>query len=141
MPDDTTPPDEPQTFDAEYVRKLRAEAAERRTAQRELEQRVEQLQAQVDGYRQQDFDRTVTELADGRLADPRDLLAHVERDELTTDDGAADPDRVAHAIDRLLSDRPHLRASLPRGDADGGSRGAPVTRSPSFGDVLRGRTT
>jgi len=139
MPDDTTPApdDHPQTFDADYVRKLRDEAAGHRTARRELEQRVEQLQAQVDGYRQQDFDRTITELADGRLADPRDLLAHVDRDELTTDDGDPDPERVTAAIDQLLDDRPHLRASRPRGDADGGSRGTPATRSPSFGDVLR----
>lgn len=134
---DNTTPDDATTFDAAYVHELRGEAASHRARARDLEQQVDELQGQVDTYREREVDRAIRTAATDRLADPDDLTVHVDRDSLLTDDGDPNPDAIETAIDQLIEAKPHLRVR-PQGSADGGSRGAPAVRPPSFGDFLRG---
>ncbi|GAC50210.1 hypothetical protein [Gordonia aichiensis] len=78
--------DEPKTFDAEYVGKLRAEAAGSRVRVKELEAKLHRLLVEQDG----------------QLADPADLEfdpAHLD-----------DPEALASAIAALLEAKPHLKA-------------------------------
>ena len=91
---------EPQTFPAEYVQELRAEAAEYRTRSKSLATELV----------------TAWAAADGRLLDPTDLPASaVESD----DDGTVTRDAVTAAIDALVKAKPHLAkqrpAPLPQG--------------------------
>lgn len=90
-------PEEPKVFDLEYVTKLRHEAAEARVKAK----RADALAAQV-----------VSALAasDGRLIDPDDLAFS---DDMLTDEGMIDRDKVAEAITDLLARKPHLAARRP----------------------------
>lgn len=84
-----------QVFDADYVSKLRQEAAEAR------------VKAKAD--RERLAVQTVRALAqaDGRLVD-LDLLAFDPV--MLTEDGTVDPDKVTATIDSMIQAKPYLRA-------------------------------
>lgn len=87
-------PPEPQTFPAEYVTELRAEAAKHRSRFKSLATELVHAWAAVDG----------------RLVDATDLQASdVEADE----DGNYSREAVTAAIDRLLKAKPHLATARP----------------------------
>lgn len=91
---------EAQSFPADYVQELRAEAAEYRTRSKSMATQLV----------------TAWAAADGRLLDPTDLPASaVEAD----DDGTVTRDAVTAAIDALVKAKPHLAkqrpAPLPQG--------------------------
>ena len=73
-----------QTFPREYVEQLRKESADRRKRAEELEGRNARL---VAGLLRAEV------VADGRLADPADLLDGADASALLGDDGAPDPRR------------------------------------------------
>ena len=85
---------EPQTFPAEYVQELRAEAAEYRTRSKSLATELV----------------TAWAAADGRLLDPTDLPASAVE---TDDDGTVTRDAVTAAIDALVKAKPHLAVQRP----------------------------
>ena len=88
------PQPEPQTFPAEYVQELRAEAAKHRGRFKSLATELVHAWAAVDG----------------RLVDATDLQASdVEADE----DGNYSREAVTAAIDRLLKTKPHLASARP----------------------------
>ncbi|BBX11122.1 hypothetical protein MNVM_02030 [Mycobacterium novum] len=93
---------EDDTFPREVVEKLRQENGK----YRQRAQRADDL-----------AHRLHTELvrATGRLADPSDL----EFDE----DHLADPDKLAGAVDELLTVKPHLASRRPVGDIGQGQHG------------------
>jgi hypothetical protein len=86
-----------QTFDAEYVKSLRAEAAEYRVKAKRAEALAKQaLTAMVS--------------ADGRLIDPSDLAYN---EEWHSKDGALDAQAITAAIDALVEAKPHLARKRP----------------------------
>lgn len=110
-----TPPeggDQAKTFDAEYVGKLRDEAAGHRSKLRDREQAMHRLLVEQTG----------------RLADPADLAfdaAHLD-----------DPEALGAAIDALLEAKPHLRARQ-FGGVEQGPTGKPTAEVDLLG-TLRG---
>lgn len=108
-----TPPGEaePETFPRAYVEELREEAAGHRVKA----QRADELSRRL---------TVAYAAATGRLADPSDLAYS---DELLDDDGMPDQEKIAAAIDALVSRKPHL--GRPSGDIGQGFRGeeAPVS--------------
>jgi len=91
---------EPETFPAEYVAKLRDEAAKYRTRAK----RTDELAGRL---------HTALVAATGRLADPTDL----QFDEAHLDDAEA----LTSAVDALLAVKPHLASRTPRGDVGQGA--------------------
>lgn len=84
--------DEPKTFDAEYVKQLRKEAAGYRDRAKRADEYGQRL-------------HTALVKADGRLQDPTDLpydAAHVD-----------DADALTAAINALLEKKPHLANRRP----------------------------
>jgi len=113
---DATPDDDPETFPAEYVRKLRDESARHRTRA----QRADDLAARL---------HTAMVAATGRLADPSDLPfeeSHVDDDEALT-----------AAIDELLTRKPHLASRRPSGDVGQGA--SPSGDTVDLAGMLRAR--
>ena len=109
--------DAEQTFTAEYVRKLREEAAAQR----------------VKAKRADDCAREVFRLrvaATGRLADPTDL----PYDEALLEDEEA----LTAAIDDLLTARPHYAARRASGDVGQGAVGG-VDHNVDLAGILRSR--
>ncbi|MGX9295219.1 hypothetical protein [Tsukamurella paurometabola] len=97
-----TPAVEPKTYDEDYVKGLRDEAAKYRTRAKDRDELAQRL-------------HTALVTATGKLADPTDLpfdATHLE------DDGAS----LAQAIDDLLARKPHLAARKVAGDVGQGSR-------------------
>lgn len=93
-PAEPTDAGEAPTYPAEYVKELRAEAAEHRTKAKALQLALVSAWATVDG----------------RLVDPSDLpVASVQPD----DDGNYTRQAVTAAIDALLASKPHLGAARP----------------------------
>lgn len=144
---DTDPPegDEPepedgQTFDAAYVRKLRAEAATHRTTKKELAEQLAEAQAQLQTLREAEFNRTVAEVAGPHLADPSDLVTFVGRDPLVGDDGLPDRDRIAEAAADLATRKPHLKRTV-WGSAEGGVRTPPDSKPVEGLDSVLRRIT
>jgi hypothetical protein len=86
-----------QTFDADYVKGLRAEAAEYRVKAK-----------RVDALARQALTALVT--ADGRLIDPTDLAYS---DDMIGKDGTLDTDVVRSAIDALIETKSHLARRRP----------------------------
>lgn len=111
---------DPETFPAEYVRELREENAKSRTKAKGADALASRL---------------VTSLAagTGRLADPSDLPYS---DDLLDDDGLPDAEKVAAAVDDLLTRKPHLSSTRVVGDVGLGARGeaAPMV---SLAELLR----
>lgn len=111
--------DELETFDREYVSKLRSEAAKART------------RAKVaDDYAQRLHTALVT--ADGRLADPADLPF--------SEDHLTDHEKLTAAIDALLEAKPHFRSRKPAAGTDigQGQRGPAAAPAPSLIGAIRG---
>ncbi|MFT9523849.1 hypothetical protein ACM0AU_05010 [Mycobacteroides abscessus subsp. abscessus] len=105
MVDATEEQAEPDTFDREYVEKLRKENADHRTRADEVSRRLH------------------TELvrSDGRLADPADLpydRAHVDN-----------PEALTLAIDGLLESKPHFASRVPAGHVGQGEKDAGASLS------------
>lgn len=103
-PEDTAE-GEPETFDREYVQKLREESKGYRTKLRDAEAKAEQYAHQL---------HAALVRADGRLHNPDDLPFH--------DDHLTDSDALTAGIDAVLLDRPYLGRS-PNGDVGQGKRG------------------
>lgn len=130
--DVTTDPEDGQTFDAAYVKKLRAEAAEHRKARREAEEARDKLAGELtDLHRAADEQKLADRLADV-LADPGDLLVYVDRDELTGDDGRLDLDAAEGKARELIEAKTHLaaRPKVPVPAADQGARGGVQHEEP-----------
>ena len=98
--------DEPQSFDREYVQKLRDEAAGHRVKAK----RTDALNARL---------ATAQAALTGKLADPTDLPF---TDDLLDDDGLVDEDKVQAAVDELVKRKPHLAARRPTGNVGQGAR-------------------
>ncbi|WP_281711784.1 hypothetical protein [Dermacoccus nishinomiyaensis] len=97
------PPEDGDTFPREYVERLRAEAAERRTEAREAREALEPLQRRL---------LAALVAGTGRLADPTDLAFDAE---LLDDDAA-----LGAALDDLLAAKPHLASRRVSGDVGQG---------------------
>ncbi|TMS50971.1 hypothetical protein [Mycobacterium sp. DBP42] len=106
---------DPETFSRDYVEKLRQENGKYR-------QRAQQADALAT--------RLHTELvrATGRLADPTDLPFDA--------DHLADPDKLAGAIEDLLTAKPHLAARRPIGEIGQGA--TPSGSTVDLAAILRG---
>lgn len=111
---------EQATFDADYVKSLRAEAAEYRVKAK----RAEALAAQA---------LAALAAADGRLIDPSDL--HYD-ESLTNKDGTLDPDKVTEAIGELIRSKPHLMKQRPTTPVAQGPRPAPT--EPNLLQLIKG---
>ena len=137
----TDPTDEPiddgQTFDANYVRRLRDEAAEHRRARREAETAVDTLTAEMTEMRAADDDRQVAERLADVMADPSDVWSFVDRAEVTNDDGRVDLDAVEQRARDLTEQKRHLAKPARPVSADQGIRGQHVTPAPTWSDVLQ----
>jgi hypothetical protein len=86
-----------QTFDAEYVKSLRAEAAEYRVKAK----RADALAKQA---------LTALVKADGRLIDPSDMEFS---EDLLSKDGTVDAQALEAALDALIDAKPHLARKRP----------------------------
>lgn len=139
------PEEEPATYDAAYVRKLRSEAATRRREVKEAEERLTAKEAELDELRAWRLERSIVDanvppMGMPQLADPSDLLAYTDAAILVDDAGKADPERIKAAIAALLERKPHLRAGYGRqGGAWGGSEGGTNTVPPPSLGTLVGR--
>lgn len=115
--------EEPVTFDADTVRRLRSEAAEHRVKARQaVSEANERLLAQI-------------VRGDGRLVDPEVLPLD---DNLIGEDGYVDPARVADAITATIEAKPYLASARPTTPMSQGVRQAAPTPL-SFTDILRER--
>ncbi len=115
-------PDEPETFDREYVQKLRDEAAGHRVKAK----RTDALNARL---------ATAQAALTGKLADPTDLPF---TDDLLDDDGLVDEDKVHAAVEDLIKRKPHLAARRPTGEVGQGAR--PEVPDISLASLLRQRS-
>jgi hypothetical protein len=114
-----TPEAEPETFDREYVQKLRDEAAGHRVKAKRADGLVAALV-------------TAQAALTGKMADPTDLPYD---EEMLDDDGVPDPDKVLDAVEDLLRRKPHLAARRPRGDVGQGAR--PEVAEEGLASLLR----
>jgi hypothetical protein len=125
--------DEPSPAD-DPLAKVRHEAAGYRRRLRETEEERDRLTGTVQAMQRIEVERAVAE--PGGLARGDDLwTAGVALEELLTDEGAIDPEKVAAARDRVLEQRPHWRQREP--SWDGGVRGVPFPSTPDFAKTLR----
>ena len=108
-PVDQAKVDEPDTFDREYVQRLRDEAAGHRVKAKRADALAGALV-------------TAQAAATGRLADPTDLPYS---EDLLDEDGIVDDGKVRAAVDELIARKPHLAARRPRGDVGQGARPEP----------------
>lgn len=113
---DTRVPDEPESFSREYVEKLRQENGKYRQRAGESDSLAQRLH---------------TELvrATGRLADPTDLPFDA--------DHLADDDKMAAAIEDLLTRKPHLATRRPVGEIGQGA--TPSGGTVDLAAILRGK--
>ena len=118
-----TAPGEDGRFDAEYVGRLRSEAAERRTRAKQAEDALEAERTRSKARADRLLALEVERITRGVLADPSDLLAHVAAADLLDADGDADPDKIATAAAELIARKAHLAPRTPTGDVDQGARG------------------
>lgn len=130
---DQPEPDDDQTFDASYVRRLRSEAASLRQDARVERERADQLDAQVQTLRSAAEQRTIQDAAAGRLRDPALLPKLIDVDACRTDDGHLDPDALTAAVDSLVDGSPYLKPAGP--DFEGGAR-KPPTVATTAGQTL-----
>jgi hypothetical protein len=118
-----TPVDDAKTFDAEYVTKLRAEAAEARTKAKEASTRGDTLAELL-------LTRSIEAATAGVLHDPSDL----PRDgDYFADDGSPDLDKIKAAAEALAETKPYL--ATVRGDVAQGAK--EPNPAPSFGELMR----
>ena len=115
---------EPDTFDRDYVEKLRAEAAEHRVKAKEAQ---DALDASVSAYRA----LAVQHAANGILSRP-DALGW--RDDWLGEDGTANLDAIREAATQYAHDYPHV--AVVAGDVGQGYRGED-TGSVDLAGMLR----
>jgi hypothetical protein len=120
----------PETFPREYVEQLRRENADRRKRAEELEGRNARL---VAGLLRAEV------VADGRLADPADLLDGADATALLDDDGAPDPEKVKAAVAELLARKPHYAKRIS-GDVGQGARPGPADPNEELWGIIQSRT-
>jgi hypothetical protein len=118
------------TFPREYVEQLRKENADRRKRAEELEGRNAKL---VAGLLRAEV------VADGRLADPADLLDTADATALLDDDGAPDPEKVKAAVTDLLGRKPHYARRIS-GDVSQGARPGPADPNEELWGIIQSRT-
>src|SRR5688572_11314483 len=91
LPDSTDDSDddslEPTTFDADYVSRLRSEAAEHRRERRAIAETLTAVQSELAELRAANLTAAIRAAARGRLADPEDLDVYVDRATLADDAG------------------------------------------------------
>lgn len=116
---------EAQTFDKDYVEKLRKEAAEARTKAK----RADELAARL-------LEATIASATSGILADASDLRANVSDEDLLDDDGLPDPEKIKTAASELAQRKPHLADRRPAGNVDQGAR--PQPESVDLAGMIRG---
>jgi hypothetical protein len=140
-PDDDVDTDDVDTTD---VAALKAEARKRRLAlraeQAESAGQREQSQTEIAALRERldaADQREVLRLAEGRMANPADLLLVAPLEDMRDDDGALDVDKANAAIETVLTDRPHWR-KVPLPTVHQGPRTSQPS-APSFGEMLRGQ--
>ena len=127
-PEDTTPAEPVEVdkmFPAEYVRELRAEAAERRTRALDAEAARVDAEARADDYAAELWAARVA--LDGRLADPA-ALPYTPGDSL-------DPADIAERIGAAIEANPRLSARAVSGDIGQGRR-SPA--GVNLIDIMRG---
>ena len=78
-------------------------------------------------------------VADGRLADPADLLDGADATALLGDDGAPDPEKVKAAVTELLARRPHYAKRIS-GDVGQGARPGPADPNEELWGLIQSRT-
>ncbi len=108
-----------ETFEREYVQKLRDEAAGHRVKAKRAEALAARLVA-------------AQAALTGKLADPTDLPF---TEDLLDDDGLVDEDKVRAAVDGLVKRKPHLAARRPTGNVGQGAR--PETPDVGLAAMLR----
>ncbi len=139
-PQAPTPPVETEeaTFDAQYVARLRSEAAQRRREVKAAEERISTMAAELEVFRESAFKRALVDVNVGqrrRLVDTNDLLTFTDRSELVDDDGRPDPAKITAAIEGLIATKPHL--AMPTGTVTRGVQGGSfVQPAPSLGSML-----
>jgi hypothetical protein len=142
--DNTTTEQEPGPdgrFDADYVTKLRGEAAERRTRAKAAEEALQAATGRLEALSGRLLALEVGEAARGILADPSDLLAHVPAEELTGEGGDPDPARIKSAAAALVERKAHLAPRpIVSGDVDQGAR-PPGPEPFDFAEALRRAAT
>ena len=116
--------DEPKTFDAEYVAKLRQEAAEARTKAKEASERGDTLSELL-------LSRSIEQATAGILIDPADLP---RSGDYFNNDGSPDLTKIKTAAEELATAKPYL--SRPRGSVSQGARESSPTPA-SLGDLIR----
>jgi hypothetical protein len=121
-PEDTA--DEPKTFDADYVAKLRQEAAEARTKAKEASERGDSLSELL-------LTRSIEQATAGILIDPTDLP---RAGDYFTDAGSPDLAKIKAAAEQLATAKPYL--SRPRGSVSQGARESSPAPA-SLGDMIR----
>jgi hypothetical protein len=119
-----------ETFPREYVEQLRRENADRRKRAEELEGRNARL---VAGLLRAEV------VADGRLADPADLLEGADAAALVGEDGAPDPEKVKAAVTELLGRKPHYAKRIS-GDVGQGARPGPGDPNEELWRIIQSRT-
>jgi hypothetical protein len=112
-------PAETETFDREYVQKLRDEAAGHRVKAK----RTDALNARL---------ATAQAALTGKLADPTDLPF---TDDLLDEDGLVDEAKVHAAVEDLIKRKPHLAARRPTGNVGQGAR--PEAAEVGLASLLR----
>lgn len=123
-------------YPAEIVQNLRREAADRRRKARDADQARQAADDRVAQLSERLIAASVAQHAT-TLADPADLLAHVDAADLTDDDGMPDPAKITSSATALLVKKPHLASRRPAGDIDQGAR-SDAREAVDFADVLRG---
>ncbi|GJF17757.1 hypothetical protein NGTWS0302_16880 [Mycolicibacterium cyprinidarum] len=108
--------DEPDTFSRDYVEGLRQENGRWRQKAQRADELAQRLHAEL-------------VRATGKLADPTDLP--FDENHLT------EPDKMAAAIEDLLTRKPHLAARRPTGDIGQGP--SPTAAGVDLAAILRGK--
>jgi hypothetical protein len=121
---------EPDAFPRAHVEQLRKENADRRKRTEELVGRNARL---VAGLLRAEV------VADGRLADPADLLDGADPTALLDDDGAPDPEKVKAAVSELLGRKPHYAKRIS-GDVGQGARPGPGDPNEELWGIIQSRT-
>lgn len=111
---------EPQVFDRDYVEKLRSQSFRYRERAKAAESRVTELEQRLHSELVKGFDT---------LTDPRDLPFDAEH--------LDDTDKLAAAIEAIVTDRPHLKKRTAKGDIGLGNRGDAV-KEVSLLEILKG---
>lgn len=117
---------EPETFDREYVEKLRRENAAKRKEKEEVETALKNKLR----------DLVIKQEAGQILADPNDLLLHNPDLNAFDEDGNVSADRIREAAHELRKSKPHLAAKQFGQDIGLGNRGKDKPHLRDINDML-----